>query len=99
MDPAILKLEHAMRELSNLTIQQIAVSKATLKQRYTIDDLQERYSCGREAVIAMLKEYGQYPTSAGPGHRVLILLDQVLLIDGILAGRINPKHLRPAHVA
>lgn len=89
-----MRLEQAVRALTDVLAQDVVMHRASLQQLYTLDDLQVRYGgMGRDALISLLKRCDVWPADAGPGKTTRIHLESVLKVDAVLAGRI---HLPPA---
>ena len=86
------RLQDALIQASHQMAQLAAITKATLQQEYTLDQLEQRYQRGRVELKELLRTVGVLPVGT-PGRTSRIPLDHVLLVDAYINRRLDPKVL------
>jgi hypothetical protein len=82
------ELRHDMSILVRALTENSRAVIATMKQWWTVENLQDRWALGREATIAVLRERGAY--EPGVGKPIRVPIRKVLEIDRFLE---NPAGL------
>jgi hypothetical protein len=91
----MIRLECALKVNSDLLAQQNTLIKASMRQEWTLDQLQDRYGGrGRDQIKAWLMELGCWPADTGPGRTTVIPLESVLLLDAVRAKRVSLDEVR-----
>jgi len=93
--PSTTRLAEEIGRLSHLIAQLTAAQRAALPTLFGMPELRAKWpGLSDDQIKALAAEHAGY--QGGAGRRVTLHLDQVLLIDAILAGRVVAHGLRPA---